>query len=190
MKQKAVFLDRDGTINVEKDYLYKIDEFEFLPGVIEALRLLQDANYLLIIITNQSGIARGFYSVDDYKKLNVWMLEELKKNSVDISAVYYCPHHPSAKINKYRIDCDCRKPKLGMFEKAIMDFDLDVNSCYTIGDRIRDSAICESTNCHGYLIGQTEKPDLIEEVKQGIFARIKYSSSLLEAAKDIISKQT
>ena len=78
-KHKAIFLDRDGTINVEKDYLYKISDFEFLPGVIEALRMLQATGYILIIITNQSGIARGFYTEDDYRILNNWMLEELKK---------------------------------------------------------------------------------------------------------------
>lgn len=87
MKTKAIFLDPDGTINVEKDYLYKISDFEFLPDVIEALRMLQAAGYILIIITNQSGIARGYYTEDDYKKLNNWMLEELKKQGVNITAV-------------------------------------------------------------------------------------------------------
>ena len=138
---KAIFLDRDGTINVEKDYLYRIEDFEFLPRVIDALKLLQSAGYLLIIITNQSGIARGYYKESDYEKLNAWMLKELKQKGINISAVYHCPHHPNAKIDKYRVNCSCRKPNKGLFEKAINDFNIDLSLSYSIGDKIRDCAI-------------------------------------------------
>ncbi len=183
MKRKAIFLDRDGTINVEKDYLYKIEDFEFLPGVIDALRLLQSAGYLLIIITNQSGIARGYYKKEDFQKLNDWMLGELKKHGVDIAKVYYCPHHPTAKIEQYRIDCECRKPKLGMFRQAVRDFNLDLDSCYTIGDKIRDCAICENTGCHGFLIADNEKPNVIDSVKAREVRNISYAKDLFEAAE-------
>ena len=186
MKRKAIFLDRDGTINVEKDYLYKIEDFEFLPGVIDGLKLLQEAGYLLIIITNQSGIARGYYKEEDCQKLNSWMLETLKDHGVEIPTVYYCPHHPAAKVEKYRIDCQCRKPKLGLYEQAIMDFDLDVDACYAIGDKIRDCAICSTTGCHGYLIADNEKEDLIKAVKHGEYSQVKYAGSLYEAAREIV----
>ena len=110
---KAIFLDRDGTINVDKGYLYEIDAFELLPGVISALNMFRNLGFLLIIITNQSGIARGYYSERQYHLLNDWMIKMLMSKNVPIDASYYCPHHPDAKIDKYRIDCQCRKPQIG-----------------------------------------------------------------------------
>ncbi len=188
LKNKAVFLDRDGTINVEKHYLHKIDDFEFLPGVIEGLKLLQDAGYLLFIITNQSGIGRGYYTEKDFNSLNNWMLRKLENQGVYISNVYYCPHLPNAKIEKYRKICKCRKPSLGMYEKAIEEFDVDVNLSWAIGDKIRDCAICEKTECHGFLIGNNEKKTIINAVKNNKYSHIKYANDLLESAKQIISK--
>lgn len=186
-KSKAIFLDRDGTINVEKDYLFRIDDFEFLPGVIEALKLLQDAGYLLIIITNQSGIARGYYTEDDYHILNDWLLETLRSQGVRISGVYYCPHHPEALVPAYRKNCTCRKPRLGLYEKAIADFNIDLASSFTIGDKIRDCAICNSTDCRGYLIHHNEKTEVIEAVKNGEYERVEYADDLLAAAQRILS---
>lgn len=184
---KAIFLDRDGTINVEKDYLYKISDFEFLPGAVGALRILQAAGFQLIIITNQSGIARGFYTENDYHALNDWMLEELKRNDVDITAVYYCPHHPNAKVEKYRVNCDCRKPRLGLYEKAVADFNIDLSQSYVIGDKLRDCAICRTTACRGYLISSNEKLEIIEAVQNGEYQNISYAADLMEAAEKIIS---
>lgn len=179
---KAIFLDRDGTINVEKNYLYKIEDFEFLPGVIEGLKLLQDAGFLLIIITNQSGIGRGFYTEKDFHILNKWMSEKLKENGVNITSVYYCPHLPDAAIEKYRIECDCRKPKLGMFNKAVKDYNIDLSQCYSIGDKIRDCAICNNSSCLGFLVGNNEKSAIIDDVMKGKFDRIQYASDLCAAA--------
>ena len=183
---KAIFLDRDGTINVDKAYLSKIEDFEYLPGVIEGLKLLQNARYKLIIITNQSGIARGYYTEDDFLRLNNWMLKDLGEKGVRIGKVYYCPHHPKGKIEKYRVDCDCRKPKLGLYQKAIEDFDIDLSVSWTIGDKIRDSAICELTDCRGYLISDLEKPEIIKEVEESQYRNISYAANLLEAAKRIV----
>ena len=168
---KAVFLDRDGTINVDKGYLYKISDFEFIPYVIEGLKLLQDAGYLLIIITNQSGIARGYYSEEDFNRLNDWMLDTLRyKHKIHITSVYYCPHLPLVSpisrkgkseetrevipenLQKYRIHCHCRKPALGLFEKAIRDYEIDLSNSYAIGDKLRDLSICEKSDCKGFLI--------------------------------------
>lgn len=182
---KAIFLDRDGTINVEKNYLYKIEDFEFLPGVIDALKKLQDAGYLLIIITNQSGIGRGYYTEDDFKKLNDWMVVTLKEKGVTISDVYYCPHLPDAKIKEYRKDCECRKPKLGMYHQAIKEHDLDLSQCYAIGDKIRDCAICESSECKGYLIGSNENQSVIDAVKGGEYKNVIYANNLLNSSNEI-----
>lgn len=184
---KAIFLDRDGTINVEKDYLFRISDFEFLPNVITALHRLQSAGYKLIIITNQSGIARGYYSEEDFEILNSWMLGELKRYGINISAVYYCPHHPEAKIDEYRYDCACRKPKLGMYEKAVMDFDIDLSESYAIGDKIRDCSICQTTKCRGFLIADNENKRAIDDVKLGKFKRVEYATDLFTATQKILN---
>lgn len=156
---KAVFLDRDGTINVEKHYLYRIEDFVFLPGVLDGLRLLQNAGYILIIATNQSGIARGYYSEDDFINLNEWMTDALEENGIHISKVYYCPHLPDAKIDKYRKMCVCRKPALGMYEQAAIDFKIDLSNSWAIGDKLRDCILCEKTKCRGFLVGQNVYTD-------------------------------
>ena len=185
---KAIFLDRDGTINVEKDYLYKIEEFELIPNVINGLRMLQNSGYLLIIITNQSGIARGYYSENDYEKLTAWMLDMFEKEGVRIAGVYYCPHHPKAKIEQYRIKCKCRKPKLELFLRAVEDFNLDLDKSFAIGDKIRDCEICKESGCQGYLISNNEDSNLIEAVKNGEYNRVKYAKDLYTAAIEILSK--
>ena len=185
---KAIFLDRDGTINVEKHYLYRKEDFEFLPGVVEALRDFQRTGYLLIIITNQSGIGRGYYTEEDFQRLNDWMITTLREQGVTIADVYYCPHLPDAKIEKYRKDCTCRKPKLGMYQQAILDYNIQIRLSYAIGDKIRDCAICESTPCKGFLIGENENIEIIEDVKAGKIDRVRYARDLAEAAQMIIDR--
>lgn len=185
---KAIFLDRDGTINVEKHYLYRREEFEFLPGVIDALRQLRSAGYLLIVITNQSGIARGYYTEADFLKLNDWMVGTLKELGIHIADVYYCPHLPDAALEKYRRDCECRKPKLGMYRQAVLEHDIDLSQSYAIGDKIRDCAICEATDCQGFLIGHNEKSEIIANVRIGAKPSIRYAEDLLECAKIIIEE--
>ncbi len=186
---KAIFLDRDGTINVEKHYLYKIDDFEFLPGVVDALKVLQEAGYLLIIITNQSGIGRGYYTEEDFQILNDWMVSTLKNQGIVISDVYFCPHLPDAQVEKYRIECKCRKPKLGMYEQAIFDYNIQIGQSYAIGDKIRDCAICETTECRGFLIGNNEKQETIAAVKAGKYKRVEYANSLRECVSQIITNK-
>jgi D-glycero-D-manno-heptose 1,7-bisphosphate phosphatase len=129
--KKAIFLDRDGVINVDKGYVYKIDDFEFMKGIFDALLALQKAGYLLIIVTNQSGIGRGYFSEKAYKKLTDWMLGEFKKKDIFISKVYHCPHTPEEK-------CKCRKPMPGMLLRAIDEFNIDSNSSWMIGDKRSD----------------------------------------------------
>lgn len=178
-KQKAIFLDRDGTINIDKHYVYKIDEFEFLPGVIEGLKLLQEAGYLLIVITNQSGIARGYYTEEKYHQLNEYMLCQLEKQGVHITDMFYCPHHPEGVVKKFSFDCDCRKPKLGLFYAAQKKWNVDWDQSYAIGDKLRDIAICKITNCKGYLLVSDSDATILH-------SRIKVKNSLYEVAKDIV----
>ncbi len=186
---KAVFLDRDGTINVEKNYLYKIEEFEFLPGVLDALKKLQQAGFLLVIVTNQSGIGRGYYTEEDFHHLNDWMIQTLKKNGVSISDVYYCPHLPDAKVEKYRKDCECRKPKLGMYRQAVIDHNIDFSISYAVGDKLRDCSICKTTACKGFLIGENEEEKIIDKVKKGLIRNVFYSKDLLSFSKIVIKEQ-
>ncbi len=186
---KAVFLDRDGTINVDKGYLYRIEDFVFLPGAVEGLKLLQEAGFLLVIVTNQSGIARGFFSEDDFNKLNTFMLEELNQRGVHIAGVYYCPHLPDAKIEQYRMSCECRKPGLALFMQAVEYFRIDLSRSFAVGDRLRDCSICEKYMCRGFLIHSNVDEALIEQVKAGKITRVRYAEDLAEAARYIIMEE-
>lgn len=135
---KAAFIDRDGVINKEKNYLYKIAEFEFTDHCIDALRNITDAGYHIIVVTNQSGIGRGYYTEADYYKLTNWYVRELKARQITITAVFFCPHHPRATLAEYRKQCDCRKPKPGMILEAARKYGIDLSTSVMIGDKITD----------------------------------------------------
>ena len=137
--EKVVFLDRDGVINIEKDYLYKIDEFEFIDGVFESLLYLKSLGYSLVIITNQSGIGRGYYTKEDFDILTSWMIQEFEKKGIKISAVYYCPHSPQE-------ECNCRKPNLGMIRKTSNNIDIDYQNSWLIGDKDSDIQLAINAN--------------------------------------------
>ena len=148
MKNKAVFLDRDGTITNPGDHLYKIEDMEFLPYSITGLKYLKNcSDYKLVIITNQAGIAKGFYSEKDYFAFRSELHHRLGKNGIIIDAEYFCPHHKEGIVKKYAIDCDCRKPKTGMLEKAAKDFNLDLSKCWIIGDRESDILAGKNAGC-------------------------------------------
>ncbi|MDO9208127.1 MAG: D-glycero-beta-D-manno-heptose 1,7-bisphosphate 7-phosphatase [Sulfuricurvum sp.] len=131
--RKALFLDRDGVVNIEKNYLHKIEEFELVEGIVEVCRAYEENGYLIIIVTNQSGISRGYYSEDDFAILSEWMVEHFKTFGITITHIYHCPHHES-------IDgvCECRKPEPGMFLEAQKEYDLDMAGSVMIGDNERD----------------------------------------------------
>jgi len=130
---KALFLDRDGVINVEKDYLYKIEYFEFIEGIFELCKYYQQLGFIIVIVTNQSGIARGYYTQSDFEVLTSWMIDEFLKQDIIISKVYRCPHHP-----KISGECSCRKPKPGMLLQASRDLNIDLSKSVIIGDKERD----------------------------------------------------
>lgn len=129
--EKVIFCDRDGVVNVEKNYLYKIEEFEFVDGVFESFKHLQDLGYKLVIITNQSGISRGYYTKKDFDILTKWMVEKFKEHSVKIDGVFLCPHGPYD-------NCNCRKPKTGMIDEAKKLFKIDLKNSWLIGDKDSD----------------------------------------------------
>ena len=135
--QKAWFLDRDGTIIEDKHYLSNPDDVELLNGTIEALRAAQSDGFLLIVVTNQSGIARGFFSESDADKVDKRLSDVLIGYGIKITASYRCPHLPEG-ISPYNINCKCRKPGTALFEQAIRDYNLDVSQCIACGDKLRD----------------------------------------------------
>jgi D-glycero-D-manno-heptose 1,7-bisphosphate phosphatase len=130
---KALFLDRDGVVNVEKNYLHKIDDFELMDGIVEVCRTYAEKGYVILIVTNQSGISRGYYSEEDFALLSRWMVDHFKSLGISIEKIYHCPHHES-------IDgaCECRKPEPGMFLRAQKEYGLDMVSSVMIGDNERD----------------------------------------------------
>ena len=135
--KKAVFLDRDGTLNIDHGYVHKIDAFQFIEGSIDALKALKEMGYLLVLVTNQSGIARGYFSEDQFLQLTEWMDWSLADRGVDLDGIYYCPHHPEGK-GEYKEDCECRKPKSGMLLEAIKALRIDPAQSIMVGDKIED----------------------------------------------------
>jgi len=142
--KKALFLDRDGIINVDHGYVYKIEEFEFMPNIFELCKLAIKNNYLIIIITNQSGIGRGKYSELDFKRLTKWMNKQFSTKGIQITDVFYCPHHPKKGIGVYLKNCNCRKPAPGLIQQAVKKYQIDVNQSIFIGDKITDIQAAES----------------------------------------------
>jgi len=137
----AVFLDRDGVINVDHGYVSTWEQFEFLAGVPEALCELQDAGYLLIVVSNQSGIGRGYYSEADLESLNQAIAQHLASTvGVTLSGFYHCPHHPTEAEGEFRRQCDCRKPAPGMIRQAALDHGVDVKTSILVGDKDSDIA--------------------------------------------------
>ena len=134
---KAIFLDRDGTINIEKDYIYKCEDLVFEEGSVEALKTFKNLGYILIVVSNQSGIARGYFTEEDLKAFNNNMNEKLKEKSVEIAEFYCCPHHPDG-LAEYKKVCDCRKPNNKMLEDAIKKYNIDREKSYMIGDKVSD----------------------------------------------------
>ena len=138
MNNKAVFLDRDGVVNKDHAYVSKIEDFEFIDGIFDACRHFSQLGYRIIIVTNQSGIGRGYYSEREFAILTEWMKSQFMANGCEIDAVYFCPHHPKEAIGPYLLDCECRKPAPGMLLKGIAAFDLLPGSCAMIGDKLSD----------------------------------------------------
>ena len=131
MRNKAIFVDRDGTINIDVHYLSKPEQFAMYPGVGAGIRSLKDAGYMIIVITNQSGIGRGYFSKEQREMIHDRMRLDFLRHGVVLDGVYYCLHHPD-------VNCNCRKPKTGMFEQAIRDHEIDVTSSFMLGDKILD----------------------------------------------------
>ena len=145
MTIKTIFLDRDGVINKEVGYLHKIEDFKFINGVFEACRYFQSLDYQIIVVTNQSGIGRGYYDKDAFHVVNSWMLEQFKNKRIEILDVFFCPHTPES-------NCDCRKPKPGMFNQANEKHDIDMEKSWMIGDKEADVAAANAAGIQNTIL--------------------------------------
>jgi len=130
---KALFLDRDGVINIEKCHLYRKEDFEFSEGIFDLCQRYQNDGFIILVITNQAGIAKGLYTEDDFNTLTRWMIQQFSEKGIKISNVYHCSHHPDITG-----PCQCRKPNPGMIIQAVKDFDLNLSECVLIGDNESD----------------------------------------------------
>ncbi len=135
---KAVFLDRDGTINEEMGYINHISRFRLFDFVPRAIKILNEAGFIVIVVTNQSGVARGYFDEQLVREIHERLVEDLKIKSARIDGIYYCPHHPQEGRGEYKKDCPCRKPKTGMIDLAVKDHNIDVSHSFMVGDRYKD----------------------------------------------------
>ena len=134
----ALILDRDGVINRDTGYLYRMEEVEFIDGTFETCRVFQELGFRIVIVTNQSGIARGYYTERDFNALMVWMRQCFEANRIRLAGVYYCPHHPAADMAAYAVACACRKPNPGMITRAALELGLDLAQSILVGDKLSD----------------------------------------------------
>jgi D-glycero-D-manno-heptose 1,7-bisphosphate phosphatase len=189
MKRRAVFIDRDGTISEEVGYVNHPSRYRVFPFAAEAIKLLNESGWLAVLVTNQAGVARGYFKEDVIVAVHAILNQELERDGARLDAVYYCPHHPSVGEPPYRADCDCRKPKPGLITRAAAEHDIDLAHSWMIGDRYgdvelaRNAGISSALVLTGYGRGEFEyqrdswrsEPDLIAD-------------NLLEAVREILRR--
>ncbi len=176
MSRIAVFIDRDGTIIEELEYLKDLERIRLIPHSADAIRSLNEREILAIIVSNQAGVARGYFLEETVRKINERLEELLSKEGAHLDAIYYCPHHPEFGSPEYRKDCNCRKPKPGMLWKSAKKFHLNLKDCYVIGDRADDIRLAQNGGAKGILVltgyGQKAK----EEIKPDHMAKDLYQA--------------
>lgn len=186
MSHRAVFLDRDGTIDKEVDYLNSVDDLVLIPGAAEAIRMLNQNSIKVIIATNQAGIAKGYLSEKTVEEIHRELKRKLEEEGAFVDAIYYCPHHPDFGGVKYKVNCACRKPEPGMFKQAAAEHNLDLANSYSIGDKIDDLLAGKRVGGKTILVltgyGNEEKQRLTTDNRPDYIA-----DNLLSAVKWIIS---
>jgi D-glycero-D-manno-heptose 1,7-bisphosphate phosphatase len=164
-KRPAAFLDRDGVLNVDHGYTHRPDQLEWIPGAPEAVRMLNEAGYYVIVITNQSGVARGYYKEAAVHQFHGHMQDALRTQGAHIDAFYYCPHHPEGTVKELAVRCRCRKPSPGMLEQAAREWPIDLDRSFLIGDKDDDMAAAAAFHIRGIKFNSTEHslPDLVRQ---------------------------
>lgn len=186
---KVIFLDRDGTINEEVNYLYKPEDLKILPGVPMAVKTLRDAGFKIIVVTNQAGVARGYYTCGDVDRLHQFLNEQLRKDGAYIDRFFYCPHHPVNGIGEYKTECECRKPAIGMFRMAEAEGEIDKEHSYMIGDKLLDMEAGKRFGVHGILVGTGYGLTARQEQKEGKAGYDFYAETLMDAAGYIMERE-
>lgn len=158
IRRPAVFLDRDGVLTEERGYVTSVEELHVFPFVEGCIRKIHEKGYYAIVITNQSGVARGLFSEDELLGMNDYLVQQ-----TGVDAVYYCPHHPEGNVEKYRIVCQCRKPKIGMYQEACRKFDIDLARSYMVGDRAGDIIAGQNIGVKTILVESGYGLDRLEE---------------------------
>jgi D-glycero-D-manno-heptose 1,7-bisphosphate phosphatase len=165
VSQRAVFLDRDGVLDIDTGYISKPEEIRWVDGAREAVALLKEQGFLVFVTTNQSGIARGYFTVKDMQALHAWMEKEIEKKGGRIDRFYYCPHHPTKGIiPELTHPCNCRKPRPGMILQAFKDYDIDKKGSFMIGDRMSDVDAGLNAGIPGYLFSETNLLTFVKRV--------------------------
>lgn len=147
----AAFLDRDGVLNVDRGYVFRRDDFIWNEGAAVAVKWLNEHGYYVFVVTNQSGVARGYYREEDVTALHAWMNEELARAGAHIDAFYYCPHHPEGEVQEYRAVCACRKPAPGLIVQAMREWPVDKGRSFLVGDKPSDIGAAQAAGIKGYL---------------------------------------
>lgn len=194
--RRAIFLDRDGTLNEEVGYLRSLGDLRFCAGAVEAVRLINEAGWLAIVLTNQSGVARGLFPESFVAEVHVEMQRRLQAAGAHLDAFYTCPHLPvggadvSETLNRYRVECDCRKPKPGLIVQATADFEIDVSCSSVIGDRYRDVEMGHNAGAQSGLVltghGREEYAQRAQWPRQPEFV----AANVLEAVKTILKVES
>lgn len=172
MTYKAIFLDRDGVINEDYGYTSTIEDFVFFDGVFAACRRFNSLGYKIVVITNQSGIARGYYTEAQFEELTDWMLGEFENENVEIAGVYYCPHHESEGEGEYKISCDCRKPKPGMLFSARDELRIDLAESILIGDKVSDMEAGRAAGVKSCFLISSQRLDEKSNLYDGVFSSL------------------
>ena len=182
---RAVFLDRDGVITQEPPhYAHKLSQLELISKSANAIRLLNENGFIVIVASNQSGIARGYYQEEDVILFNQALKENLAKESAHIDAIYYCPHYPEAKIERYRVDCNCRKPKPGLLLRAEEELNIDLKQSFMVGDKLSDIEAGKRAGCKTLMVKTGYG---VEELKSNQIACNYVADDLYDAVEHILS---
>lgn len=160
---KAVFFDRDGTLNVDTGYAHKPEELQWIPGARDIVADLTRAGWLVFVVTNQSGVARGYYTEDEVRRFHTYMNEEFAKCGGHVTAFYYCPHLVGAKVKRYDKDCDCRKPKPGMILRTLSEYHIPKDRAFMFGDGARDVEAAENAGIRGFLFPGGNLEDFVKQ---------------------------
>ena len=190
VKKPAVFIDRDGTVNEQMGYINHLSRFIMLSGAAEAIKLLNSHQYLVIIVSNQSGVARGYYPIELVNEVHAHMRALMEKDGAIVDGIFFCPHHINGSVPEYSIKCNCRKPKTGLIEKACKAFEIDMTNSYVIGDRYSDIELAVRLDIRGILVTSGYGLGDLEYV----FPRLSFSPAyvakdLLHAVRWIIEKK-